>query len=261
MIFQTRLYCPSGASICLLMEEAMEIDLVSLAKQYLPPPVLERIASALSVNRALIERANSAAIPALLASFAGQASYQRGARKLADAVGKDSAIGDVLTSSVNSLDLKVPIAGGLRSLNSILGSPSVSALSMVLARLSGMDQSSSYLLLGMLAALLLKVLGEQVSESDFDGQGLARLLVSQKDNIAVSMPSDFVDLVHPERLSVATSSALQADSALTQMPHYDVAQRLRPSSASAYAECVPGRGVSGGGLRRRSAGPGRISLP
>lgn len=235
----------------------MEIDLVSLAKRYLSPLVLERIASALSVNRELIERANSAAIPALLASFAGEASRQNGARKLADAARKDLAIGDVLTSSINSLDLKGFTAGGLCSLTSILGSPSVSALSTVLARFSGMDQSSSYLLLGTLAPFLLRVLGKQVSESDFDGRGLARLLVSQKDNIAVSMPSGFVDLLHPERPPVA----LQTGSAPAQVPRYDVTQRSRPSPGSASVVRVPGRGVAGGGLPRCSAGPGRISLP
>jgi hypothetical protein len=76
-------------------------NLVSLAMQYLTPDVINRIASALGVDKSAIGKAATAAVPALLGSFANAASTRDGANKLADAVGQQSAgILDSLASTI-----------------------------------------------------------------------------------------------------------------------------------------------------------------
>ena len=66
-------------------------NLVSLAMQYLTPDVVNRIASALGVDKSAIGKAATAAVPALLGSFANAASTRDGASKLASTVGQQSA--------------------------------------------------------------------------------------------------------------------------------------------------------------------------
>lgn len=77
-------------------------NLVSLAQQYLTPDVVAKISSALGADKSAIGKAATAAVPALLGSFANVASTQDGARKLADAVGQQSAgILDTLASTID----------------------------------------------------------------------------------------------------------------------------------------------------------------
>ena len=64
-------------------------NLVSIAMQYLTPDVVNRIASALGIDKSVIDKAATAAVPALLGSFANAASSRDGAAKLADAVGPE----------------------------------------------------------------------------------------------------------------------------------------------------------------------------
>jgi hypothetical protein len=171
-------------------------NLVSLAMQYLTPGVVNRIASALGVDKSAIGKAATAAVPALLGSFANAASTRDGASKLASTVGQQSAgILDSLASTIGGPGQQSFVNSGISALNSLLGGSATSALSGALSKFTGLSQGSSSSLIGMLAPTVLGTLGDQQAEQNLDASGLARLLASQKDNIAAALPPGFGSLL------------------------------------------------------------------
>jgi hypothetical protein len=179
----------------------MSTNLISLALEYLTPEVLTRISSTLGLDRTVIGRACSAAIPALFGQFANLTSTGEGASRLFSAVTQqDTNILDNLSKTMGG-----PAEGaGLSSLRSLLGGSSLSALSGALGKFAGLTPSSSSSLLGMVAPVLMAILGKQSAEQGLNASGLANLLSEQKDHISAAMPSGFKDALRsaaPEQVT------------------------------------------------------------
>ena len=66
----------------------MAINLVSTALQFLGPALIEKIAASLGLDKGLVGKAISAAVPAILSGLVGAASKPDGARSLAGILGK-----------------------------------------------------------------------------------------------------------------------------------------------------------------------------
>ena len=188
-------------------------NLVSLAMQYLTPDVITKISSALGVDKSAIGKAATAAVPALLGSFANAASTRDGASKLASTVGQQSAgILDSLASTIGGPGQQSFVNSGISALNSLLGGSATSALSGALSKFTGMSQGSSSSLIGMLAPAVLGTLGDQQAEQNLDASGLARLLASQKDNIAAALPPGFGSLLSAAGVPGFAAAGKQASS-------------------------------------------------
>jgi hypothetical protein len=153
------------------------------------------------LDRSVIGKACSAAIPALFAQFANLASTGQGASRLFSAVTQqDTHILDNLSRTIGG-----PAEGaGLSSLSSLLGGPSLSALSGALGKFAGLTPSSSSSLLGMVAPMLMAILGKQSAEQGLNTSGLANLLAEQKDHISAAMPSGFKDALRSAAPEQAT---------------------------------------------------------
>src|SRR5262249_62429030 len=93
---------------------------------------------------------------------------------------------------------------GLGSLRSLLGGSSLSALSGALGKFAGLNPSSSSSLLGMVAPMLMAILGKQSAEQGLNASGLANLLAEQKDHISAAMPSGFNDALRSTAPEQAT---------------------------------------------------------
>src|ERR1700741_3992271 len=63
----------------------MATSLVSLVMQFLTPEMIGRVATALGLDRTLVQSAINAAVPGLLAGLGGVATQPGGAQKLAEA--------------------------------------------------------------------------------------------------------------------------------------------------------------------------------
>jgi hypothetical protein len=171
-------------------------NIVSLAMQYLTPDVINRIASALGVDKTAIGKAATAAVPGLLGMFANAASTRDGATKLANTVGQQSAgVLDSLASTIGGPGQQSLVNSGISSLSLLLGGSAAPALASALSKFTGISQASSSSLIGMLAPAVLGTLGDQQAEQGLDASGLARLLAAQKDNIAGALPSGFGSLL------------------------------------------------------------------
>jgi hypothetical protein len=176
----------------------MSTSLISIASQYLTPELLSKVSSTMGLDRSVIGKACSAAIPALFGRFANLASTPDGARTLFSAVSRQNInILDDLPNAVGRVAQQG--LGDSGSLGSLLGGSSISSLSGAIGRFAGLSQSSASSLLGMVAPVLMAILGKQSAEQGLDSSSLARLLASQKDSISAAMPSGFRESSASER--------------------------------------------------------------
>ncbi len=189
----------------------MSVNLVSLALQYLSPDLIAKIASALGLDKGLVGKAVTAAIPGLLASLANAASSQDGARKLASAVGQQSPnILDTLASTIGGAGQQTLVNNGLSTLNSLVGGSAVPALAGAVGKFAGIGQGPSSSMIGMLAPAVMGLLGKQQTAQGLDASGLAQLLASQKGNITAAMPAGFSNLLEAAGLPAFTDGSQAA---------------------------------------------------
>ncbi len=170
----------------------MPTNLVASLSKLLTPELLSSIASALGLDRAAVQKAATASVPALLAALASLVSKPGGPAKLRDAVTQQQP-GISLADVVGAAGQNELIDRGLGTLSSLLGGGTVSALGTALSKYSGVSEGGSKGLLGVLAPLLMGVLGQQQRAGGLDAAGLAQLIQSQKDNIVSALPSGLAD--------------------------------------------------------------------
>jgi hypothetical protein len=192
----------------------MPADLVSSATKLLTPELLSRIASALGLDRAAIEKAASAGIPGILAAFLSLVGRPGGAERLSDAVAQQQP--NILTNIANVIGgagQKELVDSGLGALSSLLGGNTLSTLSNAVARYTGIGEAGTKSLMGLLGPMLMGVLGQQQRASGLDASGLARMLQSQKSSIARALPSGFANYLSGSGILDSVTGAAAKSSA------------------------------------------------
>jgi Bacterial protein of unknown function (DUF937) len=170
----------------------MATNLVSEIADVLPPTIVSRIASALGLNQTSTQKAIVAAIPAILAALASSVSKPQGVAKLNDVVAKqEPGVLSSLASVIGEPGQKALIDQGAGVLSALIGGKTSSALTSAVGRYAGIEGGGAKNLLGLLAPLVLGVLGHEKRDSGLDASGLANLLTSQQSNIARALPSGF----------------------------------------------------------------------
>ena len=146
---------------------------------------ISKLGSMLGLDKNMVTKAITAAVPALLAALAGTASKAGGAKTLADTVSKQD---DSLLDNLGDLFSGGDAADkGSSMLSSVLGNEGLGQIGGVLSKFTGVGESSSSKLLGLLGPVVLGAVGKQAK--GMDASGLADLLAGQKDNIASALPS------------------------------------------------------------------------
>ena len=170
----------------------MATNLISVISQALSATITTRIASALGLGEAQVRKAVDATVPALLGALISLVSKPQGAAKLQDFVAKQEpgALSN-LANVIGETGQKAFIDKGTSALNSLLGKDTALALGGALAQYSGIGESNSKSLLGLLAPAVLGVLGQEQRNQGLDTSGLARLLTSQKDTVVAALPPGF----------------------------------------------------------------------
>ena len=170
----------------------MATNLVSEIAQALGPTIVTRIASALGLGESSTQKAVNAAVPGLLAALISLVSKPAGANKLNDVVARqEPGLLSSLANVIGGSSQKAFIDKGANTLTSLLGGSAVSALTNALGRYAGIGEGGSKSLLGLLGPAVLGILGQEQRDRGLDASGLARLLTSQKDNVAAALPSGF----------------------------------------------------------------------
>ena len=198
-------------------EDIVSVNIVSLAMQYLSPELIGKIASALGLDRNMVTKAITAAVPAILGGAVDKSSSPEGARQLFDILGKqDKGLLENLGGMLGGQKQTDLISGGSNVLSSILGGANLGVLSTVLGKFAGVGEGGAKSLLGMLGPVVMGILGKQVMSSKLDAGGLASLLSSQKDNIAAAMPSGFANMLSNAQISSVTDTAKSMSTRATQ---------------------------------------------
>jgi hypothetical protein len=173
----------------------MAMNLVTTIMQSLTPDMIAKIASLLGIDRGVAEKAISAGIPAILASFANLASSPDGARQLSSTLTQQSTGGfDAVKAAIGSGQRNVADSG-TSLLSGLIGNSGLTALAAALGSFAGTGTNTGKSLLGMLGPLVAGTLGQQQRSSGLDASGLASLLTSQKDQIAGAMPPAFAKML------------------------------------------------------------------
>jgi hypothetical protein len=186
----------------------MAVNLVGMVMQYLTPDRIERIAAAFNLDPKSAQSVAEVSVPSLLAGLASLAVQPGGAQKVVDAVRQHSGTLHSRANAVGGSANQAVLADkGTQWFSSLFGDQNHSALTGAVAKFCGLSQAASEALLGLFFPVVLGTISKQLRTSTLNASSLTRLLASQKDNIAVVLPSRFADLLRGTGLLGALSGA------------------------------------------------------
>jgi hypothetical protein len=172
------------------------MNLVDIVQEQLDGNVLTKLAETLGTSPGTTRTAANTAIPTLLSVLGTQAATRDGARNLASAVDSlDDRVLDDLPQALNGGGRSGLNLGetGTKLLDSLLGGSTLSSLSSVLSRFTGLGSGSMSSLLTMLAPIVLGVLKQRTQGRGSDVNALASLFEEQRQNISNAMPAGLSD--------------------------------------------------------------------
>jgi hypothetical protein len=231
------------------------MNLVSLAMQFLTPDMIGRIASGLGLDKGLVGKAVSAALPSILAGVIGASAKPDGLKAITSALGnQDPGLLGNLAGMLGGSNQSSLISNGASMLSSVLGGGATSALAGAVAKYAGVGEGPAKSLLGMLAPVVMGTIGKQQQSAGLDAGGLAKMLLGQKDNIASAMPSGFAQLLGGSGLldsigpnlkalsvgsSTATTTTTQSTPKVAQTSTSGSSQAGRTTTSTPYATAKP----------------------
>lgn len=168
------------------------MDLLGLVKEQLTSTIISKISKFLGESTENTNSALGSALPAILGGVMQKASTTQGASDLMNTIRTGGYDGGILENLGGLLD-DLKSTSTLASLGSgLLGNlfgDKLSALSSVIANVSGIKSGSASSLSGLAASILMNVLGKQVTSQGISISGLASLLMSQKDVVKATLPA------------------------------------------------------------------------
>jgi hypothetical protein len=234
----------------------MATNLVSLIMQFLTPEIIARIAATLGLGRTETQTGISAAVPALLAAFSGVADKPGGSQTLVDAIKTQSGTLDSFMNMVGGGSPSSLAEKGTSLLSSLIGSQDQSALAGAVGKFAGIGQSKGSSLIGMLAPVLMGVIGKQIGLRSLDAATLGGLLSSQKEQIAQALPQGFGKLLgNTGILDSLDGAAETASAAATQ------AGRAANAAAARAGQLASSTGRSAGYAGHQAARGSAFASP
>lgn len=162
-------------------------SLIGMLTQHLGGQAIEQISKKLGVDKSIVGKAITIALPMLIAALAKNASRSRGAESLANAVERDhdgsifGNLGDYLGGPKATQDDGI--------LKHIFG-PKRSGMETILAQMSGLNSNQSGNLLNMLAPLVMGMLGKSKKSRNLDAGGLAEMLGQERRHVPAPTPAN-----------------------------------------------------------------------
>jgi hypothetical protein len=222
------------------MESAMAANLVSVVMQFLTPDMIAKIASALGLDRSLVQKATGGAVPALLASLADVAVTPNGARQLSNTLAQQQTGAlENFKNLIGGSSQNTLAETGSGTLSGLFGGAALDTMAQSIGKFAGLDGATSKSLLGMLGPVVLGTLGQQQRSAGLDAGGLAALLGSQKDQIAAAIPSGLADQLSAAGLIDRAAGTLRGGAAAASAAGSRIAgaseRTVAGTSRAAYA--------------------------
>jgi hypothetical protein len=227
----------------------MSTNLVSYVMQFLTPDMVGRIASALGLNRSDAQSGVTAAVPALLAAFSGLADKPGGAQSLVNTIKQQSGVVDNFASMIGGNNQASFIERGSSLLTSLLGSHDSASLASAVGRFAGLGQTRATSLLGMMAPLVMGLIGKQIGTRGIDVGSLTSLLASQRDQIAQTLPAGMGQMLESAGIGggldqMRTSTSGPSPQASRGSDQYRSDNQYRSSSNDQYRQYPTSRPVT-----------------
>lgn len=170
----------------------MSANLISSIAEVLSSNVIARIASSLGLDRSQVDKALQAGVPGLLAAIMSLVSKTGSASALNGAIAQQQpGLLSNLSKVIGGPTQNSLVDSGTSTLTSLLGGSTTSLLTNAVGQYVGVGGNASKNLMGLLAPVVMGVLGQEQRANGLDADGLANLLESQKDNVARALPAGF----------------------------------------------------------------------
>lgn len=222
----------------------MATDLIASIQRVVTPDLIGRIASGLGVDKGDVAQAASAAIPAILAGLVGVADKPDGAQKIANVLQQSPVTVEEVSSSFSGSEQQSIADHGASMLSALLGGGTSKSLATAIGEYAGLGQGAGKSILGLLAPLVLGVLGQRQRAAGLDAGGIANLLTSQKGAIADALPLGFAEHLSGSGVLDAIGANWRGTSAAAA----DAANRARAAGRGAYQTLNAAPASSGSGL-------------
>jgi uncharacterized protein DUF937 len=168
----------------------MAESIVMSVMQYFSPSIVDQLASTFGESRDNAQKGVTAAVPAMLAGLAGMVARPGGTDRLAAAVQQqDPGILGNLSNMIGGGGQQALGEKGGNLLSSLFGNQTFEGISGTIARYAGVAPGSAAGLMGLIAPVVMAVLGRHQSSLGLDAAGLGRFLTDQKSAIANAMPA------------------------------------------------------------------------
>src|SRR5262245_41752965 len=172
----------------------MTDNIVSAISRFLTPELIGKMASVSGLDRSTTQSAVGAFVPAILSGLTDLAAKPGGARQLADAIAEQpTGMLSNLAQTLGGASMSAEKGSGM--LSSLLGSGVLNTLVSTLSRFVGIGEGSTRTLMGLLAPVVLGVLGREQRAAGLETGGLARMLMGQREQINAAMPVGLSDLL------------------------------------------------------------------
>jgi hypothetical protein len=211
----------------------MTDNLVSAISRFLTPELIGKMASVSGLDRGTTQSAVGACVPAILSSLADLAAKPGGARQLADTIAEQpSGMLSTLAQTLGTGGMSAEKGGGI--LSALLGGGVLNTLVSTLSRFVGVGEGSTRTLMGLLAPVVLGVLGREQRAAGLETGGLARMLMGQKDQIAAAMPVGLSDLLSSRVRMEGSETARPETRTHTEGRGFEEARRYEPERETTY---------------------------
>jgi outer membrane protein OmpA-like peptidoglycan-associated protein len=189
----------------------MSISLLESLRESFPADVIERAASIVDESPASTTKAVNATLPVMLGGLVDRADDPNVLASLVALLRQVGSDSDALRSPAAMLD-------GLQGTDTAAGDVGESmmatifggrlaAVSDAIGSFAGIRGSSARSILGMVAPLLLGVIGDRVKKDALDTNGLSRLLADQKGEVMAAMPTGLAGVAGLSGLAGATTES------------------------------------------------------
>jgi OmpA-OmpF porin, OOP family len=173
----------------------MSLNLLNLLKDQFSDDLISKASGFLGESSGNTKSAVMAAIPSLLGGFINKTSDSSGAGTIFNMLSSGNHDGGILNNLGNVFSggnsSSSIMSAGTGILSSLFGGK-LDGISNIISSVSGINKGSSSSLLGLLAPIVMGMIGKQVkSQGVSSASGLASMLGSQKDLIKGFLPSGF----------------------------------------------------------------------
>lgn len=172
----------------------MAINIIDLLKSQVTGAVAGQIEKQFGETGTAAQAGVSALIPTILGGLLKQVSAPGGADKLDKTLaegGYDGSLLDQVSGMFGGGASPSPdLTNKGSDLVSMLFGDKMALIAPILAKVTGLKPSTITAALAMIAPLVMSFLGKQKSAMGLDANGLANMLISQKDAIGSAMPAE-----------------------------------------------------------------------